>query len=102
MNEYFCEEIPLMSSVFSFLKKKDIQKWRMTSHIHAEETNLHAKPFTWKEYICRNNKVLQCEYCGCLRSKYAITHCKDCQRAICAEKCTTLYVSDVYCLDCIY
>ena len=102
MNEYFCKETPLMLSVFNFLKKNEIQKWRMTSHNRVEETDLHAKPLTWKQYVCHKKKVLECEHCSCLRSKYALTHCIECQRAICAEKCTALYVQDVYCLECIY
>lgn len=102
MNEYFCKEIPLMSSIFHYLSDKEIQKWRMTSHTRTEETDLYAKPFTWKQHVCKKNPVLQCEYCKCLRSKYAMTYCIACQRSICAEKCTALHVQDVYCLECIY
>lgn len=102
MNEYFSAEVPLMSCVFSYLSVNDIQKWRMTSHVRIEETELHASPLTWKQHICKRKPVLQCEYCHCLRSKFAITYCRECSRAICAEKCTTLYVQGVYCLECIY
>ena len=68
----------------------------MTSHNRVEETDLHAKPFIWKQYVCHKKKVLECEHCGCLRSKYALTHCIVCQRAICAEKCTCFYMFKMF------
>jgi hypothetical protein len=102
MNTYFSEDEPLLLSVFSYLSLNDIQRWRLTSHVRTEETNLHVRPETWDQHVCRTKMVLRCGYCRCLRSKNALVHCVGCGEAICAEKCTALHTFEVYCLSCIY
>jgi len=91
----------LMGSILTYLKPKDIARYRQVSTARYSNTCEIAP--NWQRYVQSNFNVRRCRVCRSLRAARKTEWCGLCEARVCVDhlyRCRSC--SAIYCSDCVF
>jgi len=102
MESWVAAETSVMSLVFDYLTVHDVQRWRWTSSVRAEDTRVLFRT-SWSEYVCSKVQAHSCGNCFRTRGRRFVEHCGCCERIVCHRHLANCEVCGTTgCEECVY
>lgn len=103
MDRVFCPGLSTSFVISTYLDLASLAQWRATSSSGFQDTEQHAFPSTWRNYVTKESPHKACVLCPCVRLKWKGDDCPLCDQWVCEkhlEMCPDC--ANVCCSNCVW